>query len=101
MVWVSDARLPLYAAQQFHRRGQLKEALLLYNYAYGRDAQNVSTALALAEVLLLLDDDKELVNIYLNAAGELPRSPSQDDRLRWLMIAWGLVTGRSDFFIRR
>jgi tetratricopeptide (TPR) repeat protein len=96
--WFTDAKIPLYAATKLHAAGALRQARALYDYAFSRDSDNITASLALAEILLLLNDDLELVNVYLNYAYRLPKNEAQKAKLQFMMIIWGMRDGRPDYY---
>lgn len=92
----SDPLIPLYAGQKFQEAGQWEKSRAFYSYSFGINSENAACVVGLAEVSLITDQDRDLINYYINEANALAKSESLTQRYYFLQAMWALRYGESD-----
>jgi len=97
LISFSDSMIPLYAATRLHQAGEIEEAKRFYYSAHHRNPGNAGIAVALAEVILMTEQDWDSINHYFHIALEGRLSAPLKERLFFLEILWGKLTGHEEF----
>jgi tetratricopeptide (TPR) repeat protein len=97
LISFSDSMIPLYAATRLHQAGEIEEAKRFYYSAHHRNSGNAGIAVALAEVILMTEKDWDSINHYFHVAQKGRLSAPLKERLFFLEILWGRLTGNEEF----